>query len=922
MIFRRLSRIKTRALLLSLVPAAIMALTLTVYIIDSQLNNLAKLFEERGNAVAQEAAAYCVYGIFSGDQKILESSLQEISKRKDVTSIQVIDTSGSTLVTLRGRSEESTNPINKNTNRRYFSAPVVSYVKSLSISDYPDQLYDSKGVNESTAIGTAIIEIDNTQYTTRQTEIIRNSLLICIIGLLFTALVTSFLSRKITRPLSRLTQAVIRMKHGDFSKLVPEESKGEFRSLEEGFNAMAKELQHSHAIMQSQIDQATSDLVETMEAIEVQNVELDLARKRALKISYEKSSFLANMSHEIRTPMNGVIGFSRLLKKSDLSHEQQDLVETIEKSASSLLKIINGILDYSKLEHGDLEPDHAPFSTTDCFEEPVTLLAPAAHDKMLEMVLLVYSDVPSMLVGDEARIRQVLVNLIGNAIKFTHEGEIVIRVMVENETDEECTLQFSVTDTGIGIPEHAQSGLFHSFQQGSRSTSKMYGGTGLGLSISKKLVKTMHGTITFESNEGQGSSFNVKLRLQKPDEPEARQARPLAGKRGLILDDNHLARLSLKHKLTSLGMVSSESVHEHFQPQQIDDVDLVLLGFSAEQLATGDAESSIHKVRNAKPKRLLALLSTSDREVLRECRKSWGIQCFSKPQTNKNLHKIINAVLSDSTPVELLESNPNLLPSFSNYRFLVADDNPINLQLISTILKSNGAEVVEKSNGLETVEYIKTHPCDLIFMDIHMPVMDGKEATHEIRKWEDGKRHVPIIALTADVVSKSKEQLLDIGVDHYLTKPIDDIELWSVICQLLHVDSVFQSLPVETKSQPEEISDGDKQLKILPSRDIDAAMKIVGGRKELADEMFDCFLEELPHMLAEINRHNQAEDWHNLRETAHRLCGSCAVCGVPRIHTMIADLENLAENRQAEQANALIVKIMNEAKFLMEQKPQ
>ncbi|MES9902242.1 MAG: ATP-binding protein, partial [Sedimenticola sp.] len=648
MIFRRLSRIKTRALLLSMVPATIMALTLTIYIIDSQLKDHAKLFEERGNAVAQEAAAYCVYGLFSGDQEILKASLQEVSKRAGVTSIKVIDGSNETLTELNNASEGAPGSADEDQHVRFFSAPVTGYVQSLSLSDYPDQLNTPEDNEKFNPIGIAVVGLDVTRYTSRQQEIIRNSLLFSIVGLFLTAMVATTLSRKITEPLSRLTKAVIRMKHGEFSAQVPEESKGELRSLEEGFNAMARELQHSQTIMQSQIDQATSGLVQTMEAIEVQNVELDLARKRAISASQGKSDFLATMSHEIRTPMNGVIGFSKLLQKSDLSHEQHELVDTIEKSAFSLLKIINGILDYSKLEHGKLVLDQAPFNIIDCFEDPVTLLAPAAHDKMLELVLLIYSDVPPVLVGDEARVRQILVNLIGNAVKFTHEGEIVIRIMVEDETDNDCTLQFSVTDTGIGIPKQSRSGLFHSFHQVSNTTSKMYGGTGLGLSISKKLVESMNGTIELESEEGKGSSFTVTLRLKKPAQPAAIASRPLSGKKCLILDNHHLTRLSLKHKLTSLGMVLSDATCDNFEPQQINEADLVLLGFSAKLQASNSIDSYIARIKEAEPKHLIVLLSTSDRDMLQKSKIRWGIPCFPKPQTSGNFERMISAVFSDT----------------------------------------------------------------------------------------------------------------------------------------------------------------------------------------------------------------------------------------------------------------------------------
>ncbi|MGC9492107.1 two-component sensor histidine kinase BarA, partial [Vibrio genomosp. F10] len=353
-----------------------------------------------------------------------------------------------------------------------------------------------EGEGESQAFGYIAIELDLSSLRLQQYQEILLSVLILLLGLGLSAIFAMRLMHDVTRPIEHMKNMIQRIRRGHIDVRIEGKMHGELDSLKNGINAMAESLSAYHSEMQHSIDQATSDLRETLEQLEIQNVELDIAKKRAQEAARVKSEFLANMSHELRTPLNGVIGFTRQMLKTQLTNSQTDYLQTIEKSANNLLSIINDILDFSKLEAGKLALENIPFEFQDSLEEVVNLQATSAHEKGLELTLKVDPKIPVGLVGDPLRIQQVLTNLVGNSIKFTERGNIDISVELRSQKDDMVELQFMVKDTGIGISERQQAQLFQAFSQADASISRRYGGTGLGLVITQKLVSQMGGEIS------------------------------------------------------------------------------------------------------------------------------------------------------------------------------------------------------------------------------------------------------------------------------------------------------------------------------------------------------------------------------------------------------------------------------------------
>ena len=761
----------------------------------------------------------------------------------------------------------------------------------------------------------------------------KRGILLILLGLLAAMYLAWVGGRRfIKRPIASLLEATTEWGKGHYDARVKvDDRSSEIGRLGMAFNDMADALAARHAAQQ-RAEEELRHLNATLESrIGRRTLELEEANRA-------KSQFLAKMSHEIRTPVNGVLGMLELVKQTKLDARQQRYLDTARRSAETLLGIINGILDISKIEAGKIELEQAPFDLRDLVEEVTETFADVAYGKGLELTCTIPASLPTALIGDAGRLRQILTNLIGNAIKFTEKGEVGIRVEAVEADAGSAFVAFDVTDTGIGIPADKQRHIFDAFAQADSSTTRRYGGTGLGLSIAKQLCEMMGGTIDLTSEPTRGSTFRFTARFGRQNEATKSAEAELTTFQGmavLVIEDNAVRRRNLKDQLLSWGVRVGEAENGAAALAELrasaarsERFDAAIIDIDLPDVSGIDLVRRI-KADPANTELRIVMLTLRDHEIdeFGEMR-AYVAASLSKPVRQATLRHCLAALESGVEPMSPPSELPPAPPpeGVAGARVLLVEDNPVNLEVAVGILESFGCKVETATNGVEALERYASGEYGLIFMDCQMPEMDGFEATAEIRKHEvNSDRRTPIVALTASAIEGDREQCLASGMDDYVPKPFTTEQMRSALVTWLspatrgtgkrdHLTLVASARP----AAPPTAAPPPAPPVAMPTEPIDNAVLDNlaqlqrEGRPDIVNRVITLFLESAPALLKDLQEGAAKADTAQLHRASHTLKSASANVGAALLSAHCRELEAMARTGAVPDAAARVETIIDD----------
>lgn len=763
--------IRGKLLLLTLLPPLIMLAVILGYFIhqDNRLINEALI--ERGHALSRYLASSAEYGVITGNTEQL-AHISETIVQGDVVALRVYDFDGVSILS-RGeevvaraadRGTDISGLCGGNDSFLLFCAPIL--LGNVAVSDYEPGI----GANATSIIGRIELTLSKRLIDQKRATMLTWSMLLVLVLIALAFIMSRRTERQLVEPLTSLGRVVDRVRNGDLQVKVSEGATGELLALQQGVNVMIDSLAQSHQTMQREIDSATENLRQAFQQLELQNQQLQKEQQRAESASLAKSQFLATMSHEIRTPLGGMVGMLQLLRDGTDSRHQLDCIDSLESAAQSLRHLIDDILDFSRLEVGKLALHNQLFAPLAIVEEVMVMMTPSAHHKGLEFVLDVGEGLPREVMGDPLRFRQILINLTANAIKFTQEGEVVVRVRSKQDADR-CCYRFEICDSGIGISKDKQALVFESFTQIDEGDARNYGGSGLGTTVSRELVRMMEGDIGLESELGRGSCFWFELPWQCGEAPDEHSS-----------SVTEQTLLLLERQTASAEAITSLMVREQIAVQRVEDEPALWQALSAQEynwvmIAEDGAASEWRPLLER-----LAVELPAATHLVQLCyvngirSEEKRVEHLNKPLLPSALDKLLHHVRSVKSATFSDQAPPQL-------SVLLAEDDEINAKVITHFLEQGGHQVERVVDGDAALRALRKGKFDCVLMDIRMPGLDGLEATRRWRAEERG-RSMPIIALTANSSEEDRLRCREVGMDDYLTKPVESSTLLATLYRL------------------------------------------------------------------------------------------------------------------------------------------
>ncbi|MEO9273974.1 response regulator [Marinomonas sp. 5E14-1] len=883
-------------------PAFVVSLLACFFLLSSRFSDLDQNLYERTEHITEQVATTSEYAIVFSDERMIHRTLQNALSHEDISSIQIFDSEQHIIAELGKSPTLQDSAFSAEADRiteygEYLeSIRQIYYSNNTLDSTLPSQATLFEPQNQRNLIGWVRIEASKSVAQIKKYQYASIIIFILIAYNILMAVGAFRISRKLSQPINKLSSALNRLVKGQFSTVKLIKLPAEYSDLQKDLLDLTERLENHTEELITGIDQATEDIRRSMDSMEEKSAQLHIANREATESNRLKSQFLANISHEVRTPLNAILGYTKTLQKEIREPQQKLYVDTIQQSTNSLLAIIGDILDFSKIEAGKLSLESNHFNLKSLIDEIYQTLSinVLSKEKHIDLVPEFGENIPEWFIGDRIRVRQILTNLIGNAIKFTHQGSIRTKVSLLSEHEENMMLSFQVIDTGIGIPEQKINRLFKPFSQIDTSTTRQFGGTGLGLVITKKLVEQMNGRIEVSSDPRIGSTFRFTLCLKVS--PKATITYEPLNRHVILLEPSTTYRGYINKYLQDIGVGCSscsdlEQVITLINKQH-DQTDAILLSVTSDAQSIAEAKELILYSSQQYGIPCILMIQPPGQISHYTDLKNVCKDILLKPVSQSRLYTVLQNV--DHTVLIEAPAPEVQMEKLEGIKILAVDDSPINLQLLKHWLTPKGLEVSIAYSGHQAIEMATQDKYDIIFMDIQMPEMDGMETTQQLRLLESYK-DTPIIALTAHALESEQQQILASGMNAYLTKPVDEEVLLNTI----------ETWHTNTDSFQDQV---DEKMQNIFS--LEKALNIVDGRADIAKEMFDMLANSLEAEKKLIKHHLENQDTGKLIEVIHRIHGASKYTGTINLARHAGFLETHLKELGLEEIEGVVEDFM------------